>query len=184
MGHPTTTYTIPAPNLGVNTTHTKTSLTDFNTCSGTSLGGPATVNVQLTAPPSVETFTAQAPVCDDGGATNPPDAILNLLPDQIENYAITYRLFRVSTAAFLPGSINFTGNSSAAGVVNLAPTYAQFGGSNDPAGYQVVITAIQNTVTLLRGSGSYQRTDLIINPRPQFPLGRLTQRLVVYLGLE
>lgn len=172
VGHPDPTYSIVAPLPGVNTAYTMTSLTDANSCSGTSLGGPATVTVQATPPPSVETFTAQAAVCDDGGGTNPPDAILNLLPDAVQNYAITYRLRRVSTNTFLPGSINFTGNSSAAGVINLAPTYAQFGAvPNDPQGYQVVITAIQNTVTLCAGAVPINGPTLIINPRPPAPTG-------------
>jgi hypothetical protein len=167
-----TTYTIVAPNPAGNTTYTITALTDANTCVGTSLGGSASVTVQATPPPTVESFTAQAAVCDDGGATNPPDAILDLLPNSVQNYAITYRLFRVSTASFLAGSINFTGNSSIAGVINLAPTYAQFGAvPNDPAGYQVVITAIQNTVTLCAGAVPINGPILIINPRPAVPTG-------------
>ena len=170
--HNSTTYTIVAPEPAVNTTYAITSLTDANTCVGTSLGGSASVTVQATPPPAVETFTAQAPVCDDGGATNPPDAILDLLPNSVQNYSITYRLFRISTASFLAPSINFTGNSTAAGVVNLAPIYAQFGiVPNDPIGYQVVITAIQNTVTLCAGAVPINGPTLIINPRPPPPTG-------------
>ncbi len=172
VGHNSTTFTIVAPNPGANTTYTMTALTDANTCAGTSLGGAATVTIQLTPPPSVETFTAQAPVCDDGAGTNPPDAILNLLPDAVQNYAITYRLRRVSTNTFLAGSINFTGNSTAAGIINLAPSYAQFGAAPaDPQGYQVVITAIQNTVTLCAGAVPINGPTLIINPRPPTPTG-------------
>jgi gliding motility-associated-like protein len=172
VGHNSTTYTIPAPNPGVNTTYTMTSLTDANTCSGTSLGGAASVTVQATPPPTVDSFTAQAPVCDDGAGTNPPDAILDLQPNSVQNYAITYRLRRVSTNTFLAGSINFTGNSSATGVINLAPSYAQFGAApNDPAGYEVVITAIQNTVTLCAGAVPFGGPILIINPRPPTPTG-------------
>ncbi|MBL7863134.1 MAG: hypothetical protein JNJ65_18375, partial [Cyclobacteriaceae bacterium] len=91
-GYNAMTYTIVAPNPPVNTTYTMTSLTDANGCSGTSLGGSASVTIQLTPPPTVQSFTAQTPVCDDGGATNPPDAILDLAPDSSEPYAITYRL--------------------------------------------------------------------------------------------
>ncbi|MCW5912410.1 MAG: gliding motility-associated C-terminal domain-containing protein [Cyclobacteriaceae bacterium] len=172
VGHASTTYTIIAPNPGASTTYTMTSLTDANTCSGTSMGGAANVNVQLIPPPTVESFTAQAPVCDDGASTNPPDAILDLLPNSTQNYAITYRLRRVSTNTFLPGSINFTGSSTAAGIVNLAPTYAQFGAvPADPQGYQVVITAIQNTTTLCAGAVPINGPILIINPRPAAPTG-------------
>ncbi|MBX2901555.1 MAG: gliding motility-associated C-terminal domain-containing protein [Cyclobacteriaceae bacterium] len=175
VGHNALTYTIVAPNPGANTTYTMTSLTDANTCAGTSLGGAATVTIQATPPPTVESFTAQAPVCDDGAGTNPPDAILDLLPNSVQNYAITYRLFRVSTSTFLPGSINFTGPSTAAGVINLAPTYAQFGAvPADPQGYQVVITAIQNTVTLCAGAVPINGPILIINPRPAAPTGAVS----------
>lgn len=171
-GHNAMTYTIVAPNPPVNTTYTLTSLVDNNSCPGTSLGGAAAVNIQSTPPPTVENFTAQPAVCDDGGATNPPDAILDLLPNSTENYAITYRLFRVSTSTFLPGSINFTGSSTGAGIINLAPTYAQFGAfPDDPQGYQVVITAIQNTVTLCAGAVPINGPILIINPRPAAPTG-------------
>lgn len=175
VGHNSTTYTIAAPSPGVNTTYTMTALTDANTCGGTSLGGSVSVTIQATPPPTVETFTGQPAVCDDGGATNPPDAILDLLPNSVENYAITYRLFRISTASFLPGSINFTGNSSPAGIINLAPTYAQLGAvPADPQGYQVVITAIQNTLTLCAGAVPINGPVLIINPRPPAPTGPVT----------
>jgi hypothetical protein len=174
VGHNSTTYTIPAPNPGVNTTYTMTSLTDANTCPGTSLGGAASVTVQATPPPTVDSFTAQAPVCDDGAATtNPPDAILDLNPDSNQPYAITYRLRRVSTGLFLAGSINFVGNSApGTGIVNLSPSYADFGAfPNDPQGYQVVITAIQNTATLCAGAVPINGPTLIINPRPPTPTG-------------
>lgn len=175
VGHNSTTYTIVAPMPGFNTTYTMTALTDANTCGGTSLGGPVSVTIQATPPPSVEGFTAQAPVCDNGAGTNPPDAILDLLPDAIHNYAITYRLLRVSTGTFLPGSINFIGNSTAAGIINLAPTYAQLGAvPADPQGYQVVITAIQNTLTLCAGAVPINGPILIINPRPPAPTGPVT----------
>ncbi|KXK25748.1 MAG: PKD domain containing protein, partial [Bacteroidetes bacterium OLB12] len=171
-GHNAMTYTIAAPNPPVNTTYTLTALDDDNNCTGTSLGGAVAVNIQSTPPPTVENFTAQPAVCDDGGATNPPDAILDLLPNSTENYAITYRLLQVSTGTFLPGSINFTGSSTGAGIINLAPTYAQFGAfPDDPQGYQVVITAIQNTVTLCAGAVPINGPILIINPRPAAPTG-------------
>ncbi len=172
VGYGSTTFTIVAPNPAATTTYEMTVLSDGNTCVATSRGGPITVTVQAIPPPTVETFTGQPPVCDDGGATNPPDAILDLLPNSVQNYAITYRLRRISTGLFLPGSINFTGNSSATGVINLAPTYAQFGAvPNDPMGYQVVITAIQNTVTLCAGAVPINGPTLIINPRPPPPTG-------------
>ncbi len=176
VGYNSTTYTIVAPNPLNSTTYRIISLTDANGCSatGAGLGGTASVNVQLIPPPTVESFTAQAPVCDDGGTTNPPDAILDLLPNSVQNYTITYRLRRVSNNTFLAGSLNFTGNSSAAGVINLAPTYANFGAvPNDPAGYQVVITAIQNTTTLCAGAVPINGPTLIINPRPPTPTGAI-----------
>jgi gliding motility-associated-like protein len=172
VGYASNIFTITAPNPAATTTFNMTVLSDGNGCAANTLPVGRTVTVQLIPPPTVETFTAQAPVCDDGASTNPPDAILDLLPNSIQNYTITYRLFRVSTASFLAGSINFTGNSSGTGVVNLAPTYAQFGAvPNDPQGYQVVITAIQNTGTLCAGAVPINGPTLIINPRPPTPTG-------------
>jgi gliding motility-associated-like protein len=174
VNYNSTTFTIVAPNPANNTTYRIISLTDANGCSatGVGLGGTATVNPQLIPPPTIDSFTAQSPVCDDGGGTNPPDAILDLFPNSAQNYAITYRLFRISTGTFLAGSINFTGNSSAAGVINLAPTYAQFGAvPADPQGYRVVITAIQNSGTGCAGAVPIDGPILIINPRPPTPTG-------------
>ncbi|MBN8650146.1 MAG: gliding motility-associated C-terminal domain-containing protein [Cytophagales bacterium] len=175
VNNTTSPFTIVNPAAG---TYAIASVTDSNTpnCVVTApspnITGSAVVTVQATPPPTVENFTAQAPVCDDGGATNPPDAILDLAPNVIANYAITYRLRRVSTNTFLPGSINFAGSSTAAGIINLAPTYAQFGGvPADPAGYQVVITAIQNTTTQCAGAVPINGPILIINPRPAAPTG-------------
>ncbi len=172
VGYASNVFTITAPNPAATTTFNMTVLSDANGCAANTLPIGRTVNVQLIPPPTVENFTAQAPVCDDGGATNPPDAILDLAPDIVANYAITYRLRRVSTNTFLAGSINFAGNSSATGIINLAPTYAQFGAvPNDPQGYQIVITAIQNTGTLCAGAVPINGPILIINPRPPAPTG-------------
>ncbi|MBX2917094.1 MAG: gliding motility-associated C-terminal domain-containing protein [Cyclobacteriaceae bacterium] len=178
VSNTTSPFTITNPGAG---TYAIVSITDSNTpnCTVTApspnITGSAVVTVQATPPPTVDSFTAQAPVCDDGGATNPPDAILDLAPNVIANYAITYRLRRVSTNTFLAGSINFAGSSNAAGIINLAPTYAQFGAvPADPQGYQVVITAIQNTTTLCAGAVPINGPILIINPRPAAPTGPVT----------
>jgi gliding motility-associated-like protein len=173
VNNTTSPFTIVNPAAG---TYAIVSVTDSNTpnCVVTApspnITGSAVVTVQATPPPTVENFTAQAPVCDDGGATNPPDAILDLLPNSTQNYAITYRLRRISTGLFVGAPINFAGPSTAAGIVNLSPTYAQFGGvPADPQGYQVVITAIQNTTTLCAGAVPINGPTLIINPRPAAP---------------
>ncbi len=163
-------FTIAAPNPAATTTYQMTVLTDGNTCSGTALGGPVTVTVQAIPPPTVESFTAQAAVCDDGGGTNPPDAIVDLLPNSVQPYAITYRLRRVSTATFLPGSSILLVTQTEQVSLNLDPSYADFGAvPEDPMGYQVVITAIQNTGTLCAGAVPINGPTLIINPRPPPP---------------
>jgi gliding motility-associated-like protein len=174
-GYASNSFIIPGPNPGVTTTYQMTILSDANSCNATplaSMGGGATVTVQATPPPSVESFTAQAAVCDNGAPTNPPDAILDLLPNSVQTYAISYRLRRISTATFLAGTINVTKTSDASGVVNLDPTYAQFGAApTDPQGYQPVIVAIQNTVTLCAGAVPINGPALIINSRPAVPTG-------------
>lgn len=174
-GITTSPYVISTPGAGI---YTIVSVQDSNTpaCTVTAphanITGTATVTTQTVAPPTVDSFTAQAPVCDNGAGTNPPDAILDLQPNSVQPYAITYRLRRVSTNTFLAGSINFTGSSDAAGIVNLAPTYAQLGAApTDPQGYQVVITAIQNTATLCAGAVPINGPILIVNPRPAAPTG-------------
>lgn len=178
VNNTTSPFTIVNPGAG---TYAIVSVTDSNTpnCTVTApsanLTGSAVVTIQATPPPTVDSFTAQPSVCDDGGATNPPDAILDLAPNVVANYAITYRLRRVSNNTFLAGSINFAGASTVAGIVNLAPTYAQFGAvPADPQGYQVVITAIQNTTTQCAGAVPINGPTLIINPRPAAPTGPVT----------
>ncbi len=88
-GNNSLTYTIVGPTPLSSQTYQIVSLADNNGCVATSFGGPATVNVTLTAPPSPDpsnpdNFIATAPVCDDGIiATVPPSAILDLTPDLV-----------------------------------------------------------------------------------------------------
>jgi len=171
-GHTSNTYTIVAPNPAAATNYQMTALTDATTCPSASLGGIASVTPQAVLPPSVDSFIGDPNVCDDGASTNPPDAILDLNPNSVQNYAISYRLKRISTNAFLPGTISFIRNSTAAGVINIDPAYSDFGVvPSDPLGYQVVITAIQNVTTGCAGAVPILGPTLTINPRPATPTG-------------
>ncbi|HAC23468.1 MAG TPA: hypothetical protein DCE81_00970, partial [Cytophagales bacterium] len=130
-----------------------------------------TVTVTATPPPTVDAFTATAAVCDDGGGTNPPDAVLDLAPNSVQPYSVSYRLLRISTG--VTGAIigPATFNSDASGVITIAPTYAQMGNAPDTQGYQVIITSIVNTATGCSGSVPIDGPILIVNPRPAVPTG-------------
>ena len=118
----------------------------------------------------METFTSTAAVCDDAGATNPPDALLNLLPNSVQTYNIGYKLKNLNTLAeTIVASVNFT--SDAAGIVTIQPTYAQLGNAPEPLGYQIIITSIFNTVSLCAGAVPINGPTLIVNPRPVVPTG-------------
>ncbi len=170
-GHPSNTFTLSAPLPPATQTYQITSLTDANSCFGTSLGGLSTVTVTATPPPTVDAFTATAAVCDDGGGTNPPDAVLDLAPNSVQPYSVSYRLLRISTG--VTGAIigPATFNSDASGVITIAPTYAQMGNAPDTQGYQVIITSIVNTATGCSGSVPIDGPILIVNPRPAVPTG-------------
>jgi gliding motility-associated-like protein len=174
VGYASNSYTIVAPNPAGTTNYQMTVLRDANTCDATplaSMGGPRAVNVILIPPPTVDSFTAQAAVCNDGAGTNPPNAILDLAPNSVQNYTISYRMQRISDNSFVPGTITVpTVTSDVNGVVSLEPTYAQFGAApTDPQGYRPVIVAIQNTTTLCAGAVPINGPTLIINARPAAP---------------
>jgi hypothetical protein len=120
----------------------------------------------LIAPPSLDTFTAMVAVCDDGVTTNPPDALLDLQPNQVETYSIKYRLKNLATLVDGPVITIPSVASDGNGVVVISPTYAQMGGAPEPLGYQIIITEIFNTVTLCAGAVPINGPALIINPRP------------------
>jgi gliding motility-associated-like protein len=171
VGHGSLSYTIVAPSPPASQTYQITALTDANGCVGTSLGSAASVTISLTPPPSIDSFTASAPVCDDGGSTNPPDALLDLAPDLVQDYSVTYFLRRVSTGIDGPpiGPSTFTSNAS--GLVTLSPTYAQMGGAPDILGYRVIITSLFNVATGCAAAVPISGPVLIVNPRPPAPTG-------------
>jgi gliding motility-associated-like protein len=169
----TSPYSISTPAAGV---YAVVSISDSNspactvTAPNANITGAATVNVSATAPPSVDSFTATAAVCDDGGTTNPPDAVLNLSPDQVETYSIGYKLKNLNTLAeTVIAPANFTSDGS--GIVTISPTYPQMGSASEPLGYQIIITSIFNTVTLCAGAVPINGPTLIVNPRPVIPTG-------------
>lgn len=169
----TSPYAISNPPSGV---YAVVSISDSNTPSclvtapSTNITGSASVIVSATPPPSVQTFTSTASVCDDGGTTNPPDAILDLSPDQIETYNIGYTLKNLNTGinTVVPAA-NFT--SDASGRITISPTYAQLGNAAESMGYQIIITSIFNTTTLCAGAVPINGPTLIVNPRPAVPTG-------------
>jgi gliding motility-associated-like protein len=172
--HNSTTYTITAPNPPASQTYQITSLSDANGCNATSMGGTASVTVSLTPPPTVDSFTGTSAVCDDGGTTNPPDAILDLQPNSVQSYSVAYRLRRVSTGVAGPVVGPTTVSSDVSGVINISPSYANFswdGAPTDPQGYQIVIVTLVNTTTGCAGPVPISGPTLIINPRPATPTG-------------
>ncbi len=169
----TSPYTITTPPSGV---YAVVSISDSNTPSclvtapNANITGSASVTSSVVPPPSVESFTSTAAVCNDGGTTNPPDAILNLLPDQIVTYNIGYTLKNLNTgvSTVIPAA-NFT--SDATGSITISPTYALLGNAPEPLGYQIIITSIFNTTTLCAGAVPINGPTLIVNPRPVIPSG-------------
>lgn len=157
VGHMGLTYTIVAPIPAATQDYQLTALTDANGCAAVSMGGVATVNVIATPPPSVESFNATAAVCDVGAGTNPPDAILDLLPDQVETYDISYTV----------NGVPFTQNglaSNASGQLTLSPPYTAWG--SVPGSYVVTVTALKNTVTLCAGAVPFNSAPLVVNATP------------------
>jgi gliding motility-associated-like protein len=175
-GHNSTTFTIPSPQPSSSQTYQITSLTDLFGCNGTNLGAAAIVNVISTAPPSVQSFTGTSPVCDDGGATDPPNAILDLAPNSVETYFIKFKLRNLNTNVDGPEITIPSVVSTASGQVIIEPTYAQMGGAPEDLGYQIIITEIFNVITLCAGAVPINGPTLVINSRPLPPtsLGDIT----------
>ncbi len=165
-----TTYTILSPTTPGN--YRLTSLVDANTCVADvgDLGGIATVTTQTTPPPTLDSFTGTPAVCDVGAGTNPPDALLDLQPNSVQTYSITYHLKNLNTGVDGPDvTANFT--SDAAGVVTISPTYVQMGSAPEPLGYSITITNIFNVTTLCAGLVPIGGPTLIVNPTPAAPTG-------------
>jgi gliding motility-associated-like protein len=158
--HGSLTFTIVAPNPGVNTTYQVSALTDANGCVGSVLGGSASVTVSAVPPPTVESFNASAPVCDDGVGTIPPVAILNLLPNSVQNYDVTYT---INGNTF--NLVNVASNAS--GEITINPPYTAWG--SVPGSFPVTVTALRNTVTQCAGAVPFNSSNLIVNPRPTAP---------------
>ncbi len=156
-------YNIVNPSVG---TYTIVSVTDNTTCSSTApspnITGSATVLISATPPPTVDSFTASAAVCDNGLGTIPPTAILDLQPNSVQNYDFTY---------------TFNGNthvmsgvaSNGSGVIIIAPPYTDWG--SVPGSYQVTVTALKNTATGCAGAVPFSSPPLVVNPRPAAPTG-------------
>jgi gliding motility-associated-like protein len=132
------------------------------TAPSANITGGASVTTQLTPPPSVESFTATAAVCDDGAGTNPPDAILDLFPDLLQNYDITYTINGNTITELNKASDPF-------GRLTLQPPYSSWG--NAPGSYVITVTALKNTTTLCAGAVPFNSAPLVVNPRPPTPTG-------------
>jgi gliding motility-associated-like protein len=159
----TSPYHIVNPGLG---TYVITSVTDNNTCNATApsanITGSATVISTLIPPPTVDSFTASSAVCDNGVGTTPPIAILDLQPNSVQNYDFTYTI-NGHTHVFTNQP------SDAAGVLNLAPPYSDWG--SVPGAYPVTITALKNTATGCAAVVPFSSPNLVVNPRPAAPTG-------------
>jgi len=169
----TSPFTISNPSVG---NYTIVSISDNNSPSCTvnapsvNITGSAAVTTSLTPPPAVDAFTASSAVCDNGGATSPPQASLDLFPNSVQTYNIGYKFRNLNTLVeTIVAPANFT--SDASGVVIISPTYAQMGNAPEPLGYQIIVTSIFNTVTLCAGAVPINGPTLVVNPRPAAPTG-------------
>ncbi|MEQ1587238.1 MAG: PKD-like domain-containing protein, partial [Cyclobacteriaceae bacterium] len=165
VNNTTSPFTLANPAAGV---YAVVSINDNNTpnclvtAPNANITGGATVTIQAIPPPTVETFTATAAVCDDGGATNPPDAILDLLPNSAQFYDITYT---VNGNTFT----ELNKSSDASGQLTIQPPYTAWG--SVPGSYVVTVTALKNTLTLCAGAVPFNSAPLVVNPRPALPAG-------------
>lgn len=165
VNNTTSPFNIVNPAAG---TYAIVSVTDSNTpaCAVTApsanITGGATVTVQPTPPPALQSFTVTAPVCDDGAGTNPPDALLALSPDSPQFYNISYTI----------NGVPFTENNKGTnpvGDLTLTPPYTAWGSA--PGSYVITVTALVNTATLCAGVVPIISPPLVVNPRPTAPTG-------------
>lgn len=159
-GIATTPYTITTPGIGA---YTLVSLTDLSlSCAAPAgnLTGGATVVNSAVAPPSVVSFAASSPVCDDAGTTVPPSATLILNP--AANYDFTYTF---------NGNVHPQTNvaTTGAGEIVISPPYTEWGSA--AGSYKVIVTAIKNTATGCSGVVPINSASLVVNPRPATPTG-------------
>lgn len=164
VGHMGLTYTIVAPLPPASQNYQLTALTDANGCAAVSMGGSVTVNVIATPPPSVQSFVATAAVCDVGAGTNPPDAVLDLLPDLVQTYDVSY------TINGTPFTLNGVA-TNASGQLTISPPYTAWGST--PGSYVITVTQLVNTVTLCAGVVPFNSTPLIVNATPVVNAGQV-----------
>jgi len=160
--HNSTTFTITAPNPPSTQNYQLTALTDANGCAATTTGSSITVTVSGVPAPVVQSFTAGAPVCDDGAATTAPTAILDLSPDAVATYNITYTINgNTYTAIGQPSDIN--------GIITFNPPYAAWG--NVPGSYPITVTSLVNISTGCTATVPFASPALVVGPRPAAPTG-------------
>lgn len=162
----TNTFTIVAPNPGVATTYQITTLIDANGCSGTSLGGTASVTIGGTAP-TFDTPPALSPtaVCSNGGATTDPTLTFSLDPSAASQvgFTLTYKI---------DGSANRTKtfNTNAAGDPTAAITFSDVELDNTaPSPHVVTIVSILTPFGCL--SVFNTPLNFTVNPTPAVPTG-------------
>lgn len=165
-GYPGFTYTIPSPTDGGTYELIKLEDSPGISCLAAGLGGPAVVNVIATPPPSIESFTPGAAVCDDGASTTAPSLTLDLAPNSSEDYDITYEIRNSSSVLINTNTISVTSNGS--GLVTISPDYVSELGQT-PDTYEIRITAIVNTNTLCNADGLPSSENITVNPRPADP---------------
>lgn len=165
VNNTTSPFNIVNPSAG---TYAIVSITDSNTpncivnAPSPNITGGATVTIQPTPPPGLQSFTVTSPVCDDGVGTNPPDAILALSPDSPQFYNISYTI----------NGVPFTENNkstNAVGDLTLTPPYTAWG--NAPGSYTITVTALVNTATFCAGVVPIISPPLVVNARPALPNG-------------
>lgn len=166
VGNPTTTFTIVAPNPGVNTTYQITSLIDANGCIGTSLGSTASVTIGGTAP-ILDSGPTLSPVstCFNGASTSDPTVLfsLTLASASTAGFTLTYTI---------DGSANRTKTfaTDAAGDPTVPITF------ND-AEFNSLLPSPHNFnfVSILSASGCLTTLNIpltfTVNPLPPNPTG-------------
>jgi gliding motility-associated-like protein len=160
---PTNTFTIVAPNPGVNTTYQITSLSDAHSCVGTSLGGTASVTIGGTAPaydtPPVLTPSA---TCDLGGSTVNPSVAIDL-NGGVDTYTLSYKVDGGTTK-----TKSVTTNAS--GMANITFSYAtDFGGTTTPSPHVLTLISFVSSF----GCQTVFNTALnyTVNPTPPTATG-------------
>jgi len=166
-GWPTNTFTITAPNPGVNTTYQITALSDANTCIGTAFGGTASVTIGGNAP-AFATAPSVTPTstCDNGVSTTDPQLNFNLTgaSSVAGTYTLTYKIDGGSSS-----TKNFTVNLGT-GAPAAPITFSEVA-LNATAPSPHVITVVSILTPFGCQTVFNTTVNFTVNPLPAAPVG-------------